>query len=152
MHEKIKQVKKEKGITMYGERLLKPIPIPTPKLSIERIIPMIIASFIDKILSLFKSAFVASKAIFKNNLKLKIFIVTTSLHIAFLLSQIFMISLKNFTKPTIINNEKEKYLEKSSLSIFEKRKPIRIPHAKINVFMTIISNIVLKWTFILEVP
>lgn len=115
---------------MYGERLLKPIPIPTPKLSIERIIPMIIASFIDKILSLFKSAFVASKAIFKNNLKLKIFIVTTSLHIAFLLSQIFMISLKNFIKPTIINNEKERYLEKSSLSIFEKRKPIRIPTLK----------------------
>lgn len=142
--EKIKQIKKENSKTIKEKFSPRPMPIPTPKLSIDNIKPIIIASFIDKILSLFKSAFVASKAIFKNNLKLKIFIVTTSLHIAFLLSQIFIISLKNFIKPTIINNEKEKYLEKSSLSIYEKRKPIRIPHAKINVFMTIISNIVLK--------
>ena len=128
------------------------MPIPTPKLSIDNIKPIMIASLIDKILSLLISAFVASKAMFKNSLKLNIFIVSMSFSDAFLFNQIFIISLKNFTIPTIINSEKEKYFEKVSFKTLEKRYPNRIPLARTNVFRIIIKRIILNETFILAVP
>ena len=141
--EKIKQIKKENSKTIKEK---------FSKLSIDNIKPIMIASFIDNILSLLISAFVASKAMFKNSLKLNIFIVSMSFSDAFLFNQIFIISLKNFTIPTIINSEKEKYFEKVSFKTLEKRYPNRIPLARTNVFRIIIKRIILNETFILAVP
>ena len=150
--EKIKQIKKENSKTIKEKFFPRPMPIPTPKLSIDNIKPIMIASLIDKILSLLISAFVASKAMFKNSLKLNIFIVSMSFSDAFLFNQIFIISLKNFTIPTIINSEKETYFEKVSFKTLEKRYPNRIPLARTNVFRIIIKRIILNETFILAVP
>ena len=59
--EKINPIINEKIMIRYGKLSLIPRPMPTPKLSRDKMVPIKKLSFNDRILSLFKSAFTGSR-------------------------------------------------------------------------------------------
>ena len=94
-----------------------PTPRPTPKLSIDKIDPIMNDSFNDRILSLFISALVGSKHISKKRLKLNNLKLKGFPSFECLLSHNFNKSLMSFIRPNSNKIEKEKYFVKEGLMI-----------------------------------